>query len=252
MRRLWDLRDSIHFSTAVIFFMIFHLTATMNIMRQYIGLAILFFTSRYLEKKKPVKFVIGVIIACCFHLTSIIGIAYIPIYYFCQSKTKRRYLILLFVLAAVIPLGLYVFRHYIGKYSFFFMNSGIVTMGVGFILRVLILLLFWFTYVKHKPAGSQKNFLSFLCLMDCIGIALSTLGTKFIFMDRVALPFSLFEILLYAQMFFYPTKYRIRITSKKVVSIYAIPIIVLATTAVYQRVIGNGQGVFPYVPIWGM
>lgn len=252
MFRLWDLRKKVSFSLTVVLFLILHLPATMNIMRQYIGVSIVFFASRYLEKKSIVKYLVGVIIACCFHMTSIIGVAYIPIYILCSNNIRNKFIKLLLVFATFVPGGIYVFFDNIDRYSFYFNNLGTSTIGIGFAIKTLILILFWITCVKKETPSGNKAFLSFLCVGDSIYLALNTLGHRFIYMNRVALPFAMCEVLLFAVVVLYPTKYQVRITNGRTISLYALPVAALSIYVILQAVITNGHGIFPYIPFWQM
>lgn len=252
MVRLWDLRSKVSFSCAVILFLILHLTAAMNIMRQYIGVSIVFFASRYLDKKSIVKFIVGVVIACCFHMSTIIGLAYIPIYILCSNNIKNKLIKLFLILATIVPVGVYAFLDNIDRFSFYINNAGEATIGIGFAIKLLILMLFWIACVQKENRGENKTFLSILGVGDGIYLAMSTLGVKYIYLNRIALPFAMCEVLLFAVVIFYPTKYQVRVSKGKTISLYALPVAVLLIYVILQSIIDNGHGVFPYIPFWQM
>ncbi len=250
MWRLWELRDRASLSLMVILFLTFHLSASMNIMRQYIAIAIVFFATRYLEKRQYIKFLIGVAIGCCFHLSAILGVGLIPILVLSSNEVKNKYFKLLLLVATIGPLGILFALDKIDQYSFFLETKSDRTIGIGLIAKLVLLVLFWIRCVRTCKSKEQKSFLIFLCLTDAINIALSTLGYFLIYMDRVALLFAFAEIVLYSIMFYYPSKGGIILLNGKRISFFAVPIIVLILYVLFQTIVNDGHGIFPYLTFW--
>lgn len=101
--RLEQESHSILFSL-YIFYMCFFFQS-MNIIRQYIAMGILFLIQKYIWERKPVKFLIGVIVAMLFHNTSII---FLP-FYFTYGNSRyvkwMRYGILVGLCGALVVLA---------------------------------------------------------------------------------------------------------------------------------------------------
>ena len=65
--RLWDFRKDCSYSYMVFLYITLHYMNTLNIMRQYIAIAIVFFATRFLEKRGYIKFCIAILLASVFH-----------------------------------------------------------------------------------------------------------------------------------------------------------------------------------------
>lgn len=80
----WALeKKSVDMSISTLTFLCFPLmfTHSFSIIRFWSAIAILFYASLYLESKKIIKFIILLIIAFCFHKSSLIALLFIPLYY---------------------------------------------------------------------------------------------------------------------------------------------------------------------------
>ena len=70
-----------------LFITLFHYYASFNVIRQYIAIAITFYSVRYIFEKKFYKYLLSVIIASTFHLTAIIMI---PFYFIAKIPMGNR------------------------------------------------------------------------------------------------------------------------------------------------------------------
>ena len=68
-----------------IFYMCFF-PQSMNIIRQYLAMGVLFLAQRYIWQRKPVRFCIGVVLASLFHNTALL---FLP-FYFAYGETRER------------------------------------------------------------------------------------------------------------------------------------------------------------------
>ena len=71
---------------------------SMSIQRQFLAIAVLLFATRYLLHRNFVKYFMCVIIACLFHISSII---YILLYFITSSKFKYKYFLVLFIIGYI-------------------------------------------------------------------------------------------------------------------------------------------------------
>ena len=72
--RFWELRNISSFTYGVMMFFSFYFFESMNICRQFVAVAIVFFSTRYLQKKKYIAYIVGIIIAYFFHFSAVLGL----------------------------------------------------------------------------------------------------------------------------------------------------------------------------------
>lgn len=253
MLRLWDYKDNTSFVLLVFLFICFHLTQSMNIMRQYVSCAIIFYFTRYLEKNRILLYVTGVLLGLCFHNSAIIGIAFIPLFYLFNKTIKRRLIKLLIIFSACIPLALYVWIKLGDKYSFYLQAKEVISVGIGLIAKIVLLALFYFISIKPKRKTVKTDKLTYYVAICFVGCAISFLGYIFPFLDRLGLSFKIFEVPLYGIMVNNEYGILIKGENPKIIrrlNIYTIIIAVLTLYCIFTVFIKNGQGVFPYIPIW--
>ena len=70
--RLWDFRNVAEFDWTIAFFLVVNFFSMENIMRQYIALAIVFWGTRFIEKKKYLAYLAIVALASIFHKTALL------------------------------------------------------------------------------------------------------------------------------------------------------------------------------------
>ena len=111
MLRLWTLKKGKSFSFMVLVFLCLYFPLSMNIMRQFFALSIVFFSTIFLERKKPLLFVLPVVFSALFHYSALFGLLLLVVYYyFCsESKRQKRFLVLFFLISIPIAIVLSYF-----------------------------------------------------------------------------------------------------------------------------------------------
>ncbi len=95
-------KDSVAMSMLVFFFVFF--SSSFNIMRQYMAIAIVAYSFRFIFEKKLIRFILTVLLAATFHTSAII---IIPLYFLWTKKDKIISLVILVpTLIAVLAVGL--------------------------------------------------------------------------------------------------------------------------------------------------
>ena len=103
--------------TMLAFFTIFY-NATFNLLRQSLAIAITIFGMKYAEDRKLLKFILTIIIACMFHMTSIIVL---PVYFlFGLEKSKKKIIYKTFLLLLIV----FILPNFLG------LVEGLVNMGL--------------------------------------------------------------------------------------------------------------------------
>ena len=201
--RLWEMRDKISFSCASMTFIAMNFFESMNVMRQYVAVAIVFFATRYLAKGKYIIFSALVLLASTFHTSALLGIGYLGIeLLFWNSISKKRRAFLTFMVIIGICLVPFVISE-TNKYVHYFSN---VTINVGF--RVMELLFVWFIaliYLKGKgkkklfPFSRQEDSY-FIRTAQCyylIGCLIWIIGYFFSLMNRLAYYYIMYVCVLF-------------------------------------------------------
>lgn len=168
--------------------------ASLSIMRQWSAVAIVFFSYKYVERKKFFKFCICILIASLFHKTAILLLI---IYFIPYIKINKNIHILLFIssffslkiLKGILLLNIPV----ISKYRGYVLN--LVGEG-GKIIYFLIVLLYLgiliLIYLDNKFYEKNKVLINYICLGSFIYISLIDLGHLGLRMSQYLIIFILY------------------------------------------------------------
>lgn len=236
--RFWTLRKLGSFSWMVLMYLVIYYLSTMNIMRQYIAIAIIFYSTLFLDKKKYIHYLIFTAFACMLHTTALLGFSLFPIYVLFSTEDKKVRKCVIIACFALIPVAIvacrFLFQHYYSKYLAESNNSIGLMIPVQFISLVLV----WFLCIRknnlERTVTPQNVSAIFVCAL--LGILITFGGYYTTTLSRLGLYFKLFEIPYIA----YATqngKYRIVPQA-----IYLFLIIYMLFTGLIE----NGAGVFPF------
>ena len=253
IKRLWDFRAIASFPMMIAVLYTFSLMASMNIMRQYCSVAIVFYVIQYLLKGKYIKYILGIVIASLIHYSSALALLYLPIVDMCNwnnLKTRRKILWLLLVTIVPIFFGL-AFSFIETKYGLYFENRennvGALTMlKIIFIMASFIVSKLWTkqtTNLGHKLIQSERILIKVSFIAYLFGSALESLGYFFPFMSRIGLPFSLFGIVYWGILF----KCTLKLSTRR---LYFCALVLLIGLPFLIAVLNNAYGVVPYYFSW--
>ncbi|MBY6839005.1 EpsG family protein [Clostridium botulinum] len=249
-------------------FYLINYNVTLNMMRQWIAMAFLFYGFKYVVEKNIYKFIIIVLIAMSFHKTAIIGIIFYLLYEFIYSKKKesmekniriiispRIHICLkgikkmkkIFFISVICCLSLIILPHainllnYIGLNQYIgYINGNLKLLVNQIIFRlplIIFIILSWTKYSKKYDLAPM-----FLVLM-VIDLIISQLGSITTNSWRIASYFSMFNSLTYCSICQFSEKRIVRMNIKILMIIY------LIIYWIYQFVIlGNHQTV-PYLHV---
>lgn len=118
--RFWDFRENLDLGWAVSLFTLFYFGGTMNVMRQYVAVAIVFFATRYLKQKRYWPFLVLVALASGFHVSAVLALL-LPAFYIgrtAHTRMEKLYLCLLKYLSVPAMLAvLYLYRGYFKDFT---------------------------------------------------------------------------------------------------------------------------------------
>lgn len=242
--RFWELKKLSSFTMMIICYYCTFYFYSFNIMRQMCGIAIIFWSTRFLEKGNYLKYLVGVILAYCFHTSSLIGL----ICYYTDflrwpdlKKNQKRFLITILLAT---PLVIKQACSHFDKYSHYF-NVANYQFGMMLLIKIAIYLFLSFIILlpnsKVNESDNCRN-LNNNIIYYGIGIILTTMGYLFPYMERIGLLFYLFEGYFYGRI--------IRLAQNKDKVFYFIVLGIISLYYLYGDLFIGGQGQLPYQFVW--
>ncbi len=249
--RLWDFKDVASFKWMVATYYISFFFMTLNVMRQLVAIAILFFATRFVERKKYLIFFIFTAIALLFHTSSIIGVVFVICDLFqwkYLNKKQKGFLSVIFLLLPCLVIFIPVLIYEYGKY---FTQATTENVGVMLFVKFAFFvfsssLLFKndhynkSTVVRPNAQRVYKYEVKAVKIYYFIGLAITLLGYFYMYMDRVGLLFYLFEC-VYFGIIAKNTKEKFLVKTG---------LFVILAFLFVSSFIGKGQGQMPYYFIW--
>ena len=244
--RIWDFKDQISLPWAITVYYAGFYFVSYNIMRQCVAVAIVFYATRYLYNKKYFRFLIGVLLACFFHKSSVIGIAFIFLEIFVRKRLSkeqiRRFVLLItIVLVAIVGFGAVFFEKYFKYFEDIQFNFG----ALLFVKLILFVLIAIVTRSELVSLGKDEKYDFALYtgrsikLYYFLGILLTMLGYLFSYMDRSGTYYYIFETVFIG-----------KVMRTKSVGIVKLLIAILYLILAIGTIFGNGQGQGNYLFFW--
>lgn len=201
--RLWELRHRISFMWSSFCLYSFYFFESMNAVRQFCAVSIVFFGSRYIEKRQYLKFMVFVLLATFFfHKSAALGFLFLASEVLCWKyldKALKRKLIILFVLG-FFSIFIYMSQLYLyfQQYEHYFLNA---ESNIGFRVLALILLFTISLFVYEQDGINENNEIQYFLystrvyyLISCL---LGSLGYFYLFMGRLGYYFSFFQFVYF-------------------------------------------------------
>ncbi len=233
--RFWTLRSKCSYAIMVFFYLAFYLQLSLNIMRQFFAISIVFLATYLLEKRKYIWFLPFVALAVLFHYSAIFGFVAFIIYYWQDTQQGAKKLFFVIVIGALVPIAYYLFGSLLDYYSRYF-DEIEIDIGLMIFAKLALLILFIIfnkLYIfKNEEGDNMAKIVSYIYI---IGLALTFLGYIFSYMERIGFVFMIFEPVAIALM-----------CKKHYKGFFALATISLAAFVILTAYTSNGNGVFPY------
>jgi len=244
--RFWSFRKEASFLVMIAIYIAGYYPETMNVMRQFLAVAIVFAGSYFLFRKQILIYALFLIIAVIFHKSALLGLGLIVVYLLTEKELKSHYRILsiivllisLVVLLPVIMDSLEIYSRYFNRLK------GSVGFMIPFKLCcfMLAVLLAKFGLRKEKGValGVEKINLNntglyLLGLLTCCG------GMFFLFMDRIALYYMMFEMPFWG-----------RLAKSNYFPLFYMTQIAFFVAYLYvMYLFSDGHRIFPYYTVFG-
>lgn len=244
--RLWDFRDRISLGWATMVYCVVFYFISLNIVRQFLAVAIIFYGTRFIQDRKYIIFGVLVLVAAMFHRSALIGALYMGILLLDWDLMKQKQQELLITAAVVVlGIGLTVFVLSADKYLKYFatiqLNFGLMIPAKLFLLGSVVAL----EYLDRKRGLLQTDPVeqrlgTEVQIYYLVGLLITALGYLFEYMDRIGLYFYLYEA-VYVGLLVKKFRYR---------RIYMVVMALIYAYTLWTGMRGNGQGQMPYIFFW--
>jgi len=247
--RLWDFRKDCSYSYMSFLYITLHYINTMNIMRQYIAIAIVFFATRFLERRGYIKFCGALLIAVLLHSSALLGILFLIVYYWKVAPNKQKKWMLFPLLIAIPIISIILIRTQSVQITNYFSQKR-MDINITFLYRVIVFILILVLQYSRKEIVIFKGlkaerkrigFNKCESIFYIAGLAISALGMFFSFLSRLGLYYLMFELVFWGEVI---KRGKSKQLAFLLVSTYAVYIFVC-------EFIFNGSGIFPYSIYWG-
>lgn len=188
--RLWDFKDEISVGWSVFCYYCTFYFLSLNIMRQFCAIAIVFFGTRYLKEGKYIVFSIFVGIAALFHSSAVLGFAYLLLELFrWPDLSKKRKKLLISLLLIGFLFSMYVLNIALKYERYFETAKEFEGIGIYLIFKFIFFICSGFFITK----GTHKDTRLLTQVYYFIGFILSSIGYFYSFMDRIGLYYMIYE-----------------------------------------------------------
>lgn len=249
--RFWELRKIASFSCMVLCYYTAFYFMTMNGIRQFCAVGIVFYFTRYLSQKKLLPFLLGVAIATLLHRSAVIGLALLAVnclrWKGLSKGQKVFYFISVLLLPAVLAAGMQVLNRYAKYFSTVSLDLGWMILLKLLFLAVSLCYVFGIHagdgYFRQGKLSDGSRFdIGMACLCDAAALLLAALGYVFPRMERISWYFYLFEGVYFGML----------LKGRKTVDrlIFGYFIALLMGYGFVRSMLHNSQGTMPYLFFW--
>lgn len=200
--RLWDEREYISYPWAVTAYYVLFFPFSLNGLRQFIAVALVFYATRYMKRGRYLKGLVFVAIAMLFHTSALVGAAYIvfDILFTRYFNQKRKLIVQLFVILTVVA-GVSLTAVLLNRYGKYFAMTetslGVMLFAKVFLFAVSAAVLHYRPLYAAKdvtPVTEEEAYFRKSCKWYyLVGILLTFAGYFFLYVGRVGLFFYIFE-----------------------------------------------------------
>lgn len=203
--RLWDFRKEANFSFMNLLYLFIFYSNTMNIMRQFVAVALIFYGTRFLKKRK-LLFIPFLIVAFYFHRSSLLSVGYFIISLWNNFSKKQKQLFIAPLLLLIVLVTGYVSAYLasdIESYYSQIVNNNNITYFYLLSITIIVLICektkLGIKITNNEIKRFDKNYKidNSIIIYILIGLAFSSLSMYFAFVGRTALYYSVYNIVFW-------------------------------------------------------
>ena len=202
LMRCWDFRRSGNLTYMVFVYLMTIYLQTMCLTCQYIAIAIVFFATRFLEKRHPIVFCICTALASCIHTSAVIGFLAIGVYLILKKACGTiEYFLKILSFPVLLAALLLAYQMLSSRYSSYSSKSSSVGFMVfaqlAIFLAVLAYTHLWRLNTDKTNHDDQQTYRIVILLYAC-GILLSASSYVISNAGRIAYYFTIMAVPYYA------------------------------------------------------
>lgn len=225
-----------YYLSILLFINLYFYFNSLNIMRQFIAVAIIFYSIKYIYERDLKKFTISIIIASLFHLTSLF-------FWFMYFIVQRKYKLFIYIFGIMFSfLFVFLFPYIVNflvvfmpRYQSYLTNMFTESSSNSVILIISTTLVFAYVLFRNKE-WERKNIILFNLVY--IGLILNIAASFNFLFYRISIYFYIFVILLIPQLVEMVDKRYQNWVSAAIVSVTLV-------YCIYLLYSGNGE-ILPY------
>ena len=249
--RLWEMKEQCSFIYSFLTFYCLYFFESMNATRQFVAVAIVFWGSRFIQKRAYGKYLLCILVGLVFHLTSLVGLVMlIPEFFAWKKLSKTNKIILFSTFFGGVSVGVYALlsglvAKTLKAYLHYFVG-GKLDVGLRMIAMIGIFLLALFVFRPNNEKDLKNSFGELIPLTKYNYVVATLLGFVGYYAKTVG------RINLYFALFFGVYFGLLAKEEKKINRIILkIPILfVLIYSAISYIWFVNGGYHHPYVFVW--
>lgn len=196
---LEKIQSDISVSIALWIFYCFYFSASLNVMRQLIAVAVLFLATIYLNNNQIRKYFVLIVIGTLFHTSAIIGLLFWPVKYMSRKDYKLTIIISCVASIFLIFLSGMVLRilpgFIISQYVQYINYRGMVEFN--YILNILPTVAIVLAPIIYYLVFSRRdNKYDFYCCLGFFSLPVLILGYHFAFFQRIVYYFDISQLIV--------------------------------------------------------
>lgn len=217
---------------------------SMNMMRQAIAIAIIFYAFKYIKNNQKIKYIVCTLLASLIHSSAIIMLPFIFIYNIEIGKIKKIIICIILLLCGnLVGNIIYYLVNTYTSYGWYY-NSAFATETVPMTLILTNLMLFLLNILFYPDKKEEDKEYRLLSNINFIGMCVIIISPTIPLVYRIVKYFTIYQILFIPEMFNKIKKGKTRFTIKAIVVGF------MFITMIYQIILLGGEGVYPYVSIF--
>jgi transmembrane protein EpsG len=253
--RFWDFRNQASMTMMMLVYICTTYFMTMNIICQYLAVAVVFYFSRYIDRGKPIPFFIAVVLASCIHLSAAVGILFWAVRLLNFKNVRpARFFAQLLAICLVVLIVFFIAQMFFARYSGYNNSKRASSVGLMVFAQIFVFL-FSLLACGYFSKGSRKDKHSirvifkekvpYGLLLYSIGILLSAASYVINNAGRIAYYFLIYGPVCFGVMAKGFSKHKSRFFCSLTLFVWFV------LYAIYSFFLTDRLGIIPYAFLWG-
>lgn len=208
--RLYEFREYASFKICILLYYSLAYFCTYNIFKQFTAIAIVFYATRYIEKKKYIHFCLLVLLATMLHQSASLGFTFIAFNAISWKRITTKRLLSYFALLLMAPIAVAGAMVLFAKRINYYFDNISFNIGPMLLIRIAMLLFSTKWTLSFGLKDGKKNIqmpeegimsMRAIRLIYGAGLACASLGMIFPYMDRIGFYYTMYEYVYWAALY---------------------------------------------------